>query len=77
METVSGKGCEFDDGGGLYDLTCLELQKTRGRNQLRVYFASERALGTFKCYLLDNATPTAGFTSQFTWFVVHLVVEEK
>lgn len=25
METVSGKGCEFDDGGGLYDLTCLEL----------------------------------------------------
>lgn len=25
METVSGKSCEFNDGGGLYDLICLAL----------------------------------------------------
>lgn len=33
--------------------------------------------GTLNCYRMDNPTPTAGFTSQFTCLLVHFVVEEK
>lgn len=52
------------------------LKECRGKMMERV-LCFRWAPGALNCYLLDNPAPVAGFTSQFAWFLVHLVEEEN
>lgn len=70
----SGKGCVFDDGGGVYGFTSWDDKGTEAENTCENTMPAGRYLN---CYLLDNPTRTAHFTSQFTCLLIHLIAEER